>query len=566
MRKLNSNSKANGKNIMKRGGAITLAAFLALTMLPGCGAKTDKESLQQTEGSSPEETDFVYDPDKASWQQDTSPLELEWFVAYDWADLSFDPENNKFDEYVYTNTGITIKFTIGSQEKLNVLMATESLPDLVTYDAASMERVSLEESGQLLPLDELKEKYAPDMQVPQAQIDWYTNAKDGHWYSLVGYFYDLEDTYARGGYIETHNMNFARKDIMEDLGIDPASMNTKEGFIAALQKVKDANVTYNGQTVIPYIGDEVEFLAEQFGMDRENKEGELLNAKRQPEFLEALLFLNEIYTKGLTTDEIFTMDTTLRRQLVSSGSVFAGTRHNYLNGKDTLFYADPDALMIGTGLITGDSGKEAYISPSPTGGWAATMITSNCKNPQRAAALLSFMTQPEISLSYYYGGIDGYDIIDGKAIIKPEREAERTADTTAFNAKYRSTVQDLVCDYVWVNAYEPTETLDAMGLDKVAYTEKWVNGHIFDGKIFTDVAPEAGSDLAAISAQLNAYWGQQFPMIVMAKTPEEATQLYNDTIAQMDIMGMADLDAYQNERFQENKKKMGLDFAWPRNQ
>lgn len=547
---------------MKKALAWLLTAVMAAALLAGCGGSGGSQSGDAQAAL----TEFQYDPSKPSWQQDTSPIELEWFVAYDWEDLNFDPENNTFDQYVYTNTGVTIKFTIGSQEKLSVLMATDSLPDIVTYDAASSERLSMEDSGLLLPLDELCEKYAPDMQVPEAQKKWYTNEKDGHWYALVGYFYDLEDTYARGGYVESHNMNFARKDIMAQLEIDPASMTTKEGFIAALQKVKDEGVTYNGQTVIPFIGDEVEYLAEQFGMDRESPDGKLLNPKRQPEYLEALLFLNEIYSKGLTTDEIFTMDTTLRRQLVSSGAVFAGTRQNYLNGKDTLFYADPDALMVGVGLMTGDGGREAIISPSPTGGWAATMISANCKNPQRAAALLSFMTQPEISLSFYYGGIDGYDIVDGQAVIKPEREAERTADTTAFNAKYRSNVQDLVCDFVWVKAYEPTDSLDALGQDLIAYTEKWVNGHIFDDKIFTDTAPEAGSDLAAISAQIDAYWGQQFPMIVMAATPEEATRIYNETIAQMDTMGMEELDTYKNERFQANKEKMGLRFAWPRNQ
>lgn len=540
----------------RRATALAAAALMGAALLAGCGGEPAQTALEN----------FVYDESKASWQQDTTPIELEWFVAYDWEDLNFNPEDNKFDEYVYTNTGVTIKYTIGSQEKLKILMSTNSLPDIVTYDAASAERVDMENSGQLLPLDELREKYAPDMQVPQAQVDWYTNEKDHHWYAMVGYFYDLEDTYARGGYIETHNMNFARQDIMEDLDIDPDSMTTKEGFIAALQKVKDAGVTYNGQTVIPYIGDDVEFLAEQFGMDRESSDGALLNAKRQPEYLEALLFLNEIYNKGLTTDEIFTMDSTLRRQLVSSGAVFAGTRQNYLNGKDTLFYTDPEALMRSVGLMTGDGGREAIISPSPTGGWAATMISANCKNPQRAAALLSFLTQPEISLSYYYGGIDGYDVVDGKAIIKPERQAERTADTTAFRAKYLSNVQDLVCDFVWVKAYETTDGMDALGLDLIDYTKRWVNGHIFDDKIFTDVAPEAGTDLAAIAAQINAYWGQQFPLIVMADTQEEAEKIYRDTIAQMDVMGMKDLDEYQNRRFQANKEKMGLKYAWPRNQ
>lgn len=511
-------------------------------------------------------SDFVYDNTKSSWEQDTSPTEIDWFIAYDWVAMNFDPSNNTFDKWIYENTGVKINFTIGSQEKLNVLMATGKLPDIITYDAVSAERKTLEDGGFLLPLNELKEQFAPDMQIPQAQIDWYTNEKDGNWYAMVGYFYDLEDTYNRGGYIESHNMNFARRDIMNDLGIDPKSMTTKDGFIAALEKVKNANITYNGQTVIPYIGDDIEYLAEQFGVDKEDENGNLLNLKRQPEYLEALLFLNEIYNKGLTTDEIFTMDSTLRRQLVASGAVFAGTRLNYLNGKQDLYYSDPEALMVHVGLLEGNSGKQAIISPSPTAGWAATMITANAKNPQRCAALLSFLTKEEVSLAYYYGGIDGYDIKNGKAYIKPERDAERKADATAFDAKYKSTLQDFVCDYVWVKKYEPTEGItDAIVQDLLQYQADWVNGNIYDDKIFTDVNPEGGSDMAALDAQINAYWGNRFATIIMAKTQQEARTIYNETIAQMDAMGMQQIDNYKNERFQFNKQKVGVDYAWPRN-
>lgn len=551
---------------MKKFYKKTAAILLSTAMLAGCGNHTASSEESTAAVSSETLPDIVYDSSKPSWEQDKTPIELEWFVAYDWAAMNFDPEYNQFDQYVVENTGVKIKFSIGSQEKLNMLIATDSLPDIVTYDAVSSERLALENGGKLWSLDELTEKYAPDIQVPQGMIDWYRNKKDNQWYVLVGYFYDLEEAYERGGYIESHNMNFARKDIMEQLDIDPASMTTKEGFLEALRKVKEANIQYEGQTVIPYVADDVECLAEQFGLDREDKEGNLLNIKRQPEYLEALLFLNQIYREGLTTDEIFTMDNTLRKQMVTSGTVFAGTRVNYLNGKDTLYYNDPDALMMGVGYITGDGEKEAIVSPSPTAGWAATMITKNCKNPARAASLLSFLTREEISLSYWYGGIDGYDIVDGSAVIKPERAEERKADASTFDAKYRSTLQDLVCDYVWVKKYEPKTGLDDLEQDRLNYQHQWVDGHIYDDKIFNDVSPDSGSDFAAIDAQLTSYWSQQFPMMIMAATPEEAEQVYQNAIAQMDHMGMDKLDEYKNQRFQENKKKMGVEFAWPRNQ
>ncbi|MFI3200225.1 MAG: extracellular solute-binding protein [Eubacteriales bacterium] len=541
---------------------ILLCTMLGITIV-GCssgngggGATTSTTPLEPME----------YDNTKASWEQVQTPITLEWFVAYDWIDLSFDTNNNEFSKYILENTGITIEYTIGSLEKLNALIATNNLPDIISYDAVSSERLLMEDSGMLLSLDGLIESYAPDFSVADAQKDWYRNENDGEWYAFVGYFYDVEDTYERGSSIESHNMNFARQDIMNELGITPESMTTKEGFIAALEKVKEANYQYNGQTVIPFLSDYTDHLAEQFGMDREDENGNLLSMTRQPEYLEALLFMNEIYNKGLTTDEIFTMDEVIRQQLVSSGSVFAGINHVYLRGKDTLYYNDPAALMMGIGHIEGDGGKESIVSPSPTAGWAATMISSNCKDPQRAISLLSFMSQQEISLAYYYGGIDGYDIVDGKAIIKEERAVERDADASAFSAKYHSTIQDIVCDYVWVKAFEPQDNLDAIVVDKLAYTEKWIDGHIFDDKIFNDVSPESGSDLIAIQAQIDTYWEQQYPLIIMAATQEEAIQIYNDSIAQMETMGSEDVLEYSNEKFQDNKEKMGLEFAWPRNQ
>lgn len=548
--------------IKKTGLAAVLAVVAASCLITGCKAK----SAVQDEALKKEQTEVAYDPSKASWEQDQNPVELNWFVGYDWAAMNFDPEHNVFDKYVYDHTGVRIKFSAGNQEKLSMLIATGNLPDIVTYDAVSTERLTMENGGRLLPLDTLKESYAPDLKAPQAMIDWYRNENDRHWYAWVSYFYDLKDTYERGGYIESHNMNFARKDMMDQLGINPDSMNTKEGFIDALNKVKESGIKYNGQTVIPFIGDDVEYLAEQFGTDKEDKDGNMLNIQRQPEYLEALLFLNEIYHDGLTTDEIFTMDKNMRKQLIASGQVFAGTNHVYLEGKEDLFYSDPNALMEGVGLIKGSGGKEAIVSPSPTAGWTATMITKNCKNPARAAALLSFLTKEETSLSYYFGGIDGYDIKDGAAVIKPEREEERSKDPSAFDAKYRSELQSFLCDYVWVAKAKPKDHLDALQADLQNYQKKWIDGHIYDNKIFTDVNPDGGTDLAAVAAQLSSYWAQQFPSIVMAPTKEEAKALYQNAIDQMDTMGMAELDQYKNEKFQKNKKKMGVTFAWPRNQ
>ena len=300
---------------------IVLAVACTAALLCGCGGNPSPTSgssapspatsgSSQAEGNQPESSGTAIAT--PSWKTDTSPITLEWFIGYDWASLTFDPENNEFDKWMLEETGVTLSYSYGNQEKLNVLITTDSLPDIVTYDVVSSERISMENAGLLLPLDDLRDQYAPDFRVVPAMMDWYRNENDGHWYSFASYFYDVTDTESRGGYLTSHNVNFARQDIMDQLGIKPEDMQTKDGMIAALKKVKEANIVYNGVTVEPIHGaggSTTQFYAEQFGLDREDKDGNLLNMCRQPEYLEALLFQNRLYREGLLSDEEFTMDT-----------------------------------------------------------------------------------------------------------------------------------------------------------------------------------------------------------------------------------------------------------------
>jgi putative aldouronate transport system substrate-binding protein len=494
------------------------------------------------------------------------PVTLGWFIAYDWDATRWDPANNEFDKYVSEHVDVNIDFSQGDIEKLHALMATNTLPDIVTYDAVSSERLEMENNGMLLPLEDLIAQYKVDFHVVQALKDWYRN-KDGKWYTYVSHFYDVKDVEQRGALLPGRT-NVVRKDIMEQLNIDPASLRAKAGLLAALEKVKAAGVTYKGQKVIPVLDLGGTDLALQFGADLEDRNGNLLNLQRQSEFLEALLFENEIYRRGLTSDERFTLNPTQTRQLFTTGQVFLSGRtggDSYYGRKD-LWYSDNNALMESFGPIYGNSGKESMAISDPTAGWAGTMITKNSKNPGKAIELLAFLTRPEISISTdaSYGGINGYDLKDGYAYIKPERKAAYDADPAAFQNKYMSRMGSFMTDWVWALAITPKISGDMTIDDETTANEKWLQGHYYDNKLF-DIVLESGSDLAGISAQINTYWEEQYPNIVMARSAAEATRLYNETIAQMDRMGMVRLDEWKNQQFQENKKKLGLKFGWPRN-
>ena len=157
-------------------------------------------------------------------------------MAYDWYGKVFDPVNNMADKKLQTETGITINVITGNADKLNALIVSGELPDVVTFDAVASQRLQMEDSGMVLDLEELSEKYAPDLNVPQSQKDWYRN-DDGKWYSLVSFYYGPERcTDEFGGFLVTHNSNFVRTDLLEQIGMSMEDLKTKEGFYEGSEK------------------------------------------------------------------------------------------------------------------------------------------------------------------------------------------------------------------------------------------------------------------------------------------------------------------------------------------
>ena len=249
--------------------SLLLAATLSLSLLSGCGDKKEAETEpaneapaaetdDSTEPDAPEEPEAAEEAaapeanDSPSWKEDTSDCTITWFMAYDWYGKKFDEANNLFDKKLYEETGVKIDIQTGDTDKLNMLIQTGKLPDIITLDANSTQRKLLEDNGMVQPLKPLMDQYAPDLLVPQSMIDWYT-AKDGNWYSIASYYYGDDNIADNQGYYETHNQNYVREDILSQIGMSIDDLQTKEGFLDALRAVKDQNIQYNGQTVVPYM-------------------------------------------------------------------------------------------------------------------------------------------------------------------------------------------------------------------------------------------------------------------------------------------------------------------------
>lgn len=548
---------------LKKLAALATTAAMGLTMLAACGGAPSSASTAAPAPSSPSAAPAADGP---SWTQDTSDCTITWFFAYDWYNKKFDETINAFDKKMYEATGCKLEIQTGDTDKLNMLIKTGKLPDVITLDANSTQRKLLEDNGLVQPLETLRDQYAPDLAVPQSMIDWYTN-KDGHWYSIASFYYGDDNIKDNNGYYETHNQNFVRDDILKQIGMTYDDLHTKEGFLNALRAVKKQNITYNDVAVIPYAGlfndKAAEQMAEQLGASYEDAEGNYQSLYGTPEFREAMLLFNQMYREGLLTDESFTMDKSQLEQEVAAGHVFSTTAWtNVSTSRNSLYATDPDAKMLYAGQIKGDNHDEVMVSANNNMGWTATLINKDAKNADRIIRLFSYLNTQEASLDNEWG-VGGWTMGDDGHIVRdPEMKKLNEENPNEYQLKYQGNM-GWTSDYTIIQGTYPD--------DGGVWTEDVYNRThddtitIFDDKCFSDTAPDSGSDEAASFARIYGYRTQALSKVITAPTAEQCEVELDNMLKELDNLGMQQLNAYRNTRFQENKAKLGLKFAYPGN-
>jgi len=424
------------------------------------------------------------------------------------------------------------------------------LPDLITVEQGAPERSVLENTGMVLSLEPLFEKYAPDVNIPDSMKEWYRN-EDGNWYSIASYYYGPERVNeAFGGYLGgVHNNNYVRGDLLKKLDASYEDLKTKEGLLQVLRKAK--GLVYNDEPIIPYSGWYTEHIAEQFGMRIEDEKGNFLSCYRQPEWLEALLFGNQLYREGLMLPEEFTESTNQRLKQMQAGKIFFCT--GYSNVRDAgryLYSVDNEASVEFAGHIKGDTGNTPNLKSVSSGGWTTTMISKDAENVDRIIEFIDYMTSEEGTLDAAPEiGAQTYDIVDGQQVTKESVKKEFEEDYATAAAKYYLNVEFFV-DWTIVQKYQPAS-------EREDYLKQYEGCNIYDSKAAdAALSVEGDREMAVLKQQIEDYYKQAEVEILISKTPEECIKKYEETISRLEALGLSKLETYQKEQYQKAKKRL----------
>lgn len=342
-----------------------------------------------------------------------------------------------FCKWYEEKTGIKIEWTElpsdGYKEKLNLMLTTGNLPDVILGMSVSSGDVSsYGEDGTFLGLDDYIEKYGVETKKIMEEHDQLRDmitSPDGHIYALPYINEALHNQYRTRGWIN--------QDWLKAVGMEMPK--TTEEFEAVLQAFKDKDPNGNGiADEIPMLGNSsrkngiVNYLMNAFiymhDMDSNDPSStsylyldddkKVQFSPEKEEYKEGLLWIKSLIKKGLIDSTSFTQDETQFKQiLMNEGSARVGViRADLINTYLGEYNSTPDHRVAQYSVLEPLTGPEGF-QYQPSNLYASILlgnfiITSSCQNPEAAFRWADGWFSEEASFMAWYGQ-------EGKGWIQP---------------------------------------------------------------------------------------------------------------------------------------------------
>lgn len=384
-----------------------MAAVTAVTMLAGCGGKKDDGTGSPVEYSG----DSIY-PVKCSDK-------LTYWLDLD-SSLSGSVENfseTKLAEELKKETGVEIEYIHPqagqAAEQFNILLASDELPDLVTYDwmkVGAGPEASIKDEY-IYRLNDAIDKWAPNLKAYLAEhpdVDKKLKTDDGSYYAFPFIRGEEWMTYPQGLIL--------RKDWLDKLGMkEPETLDEFEAVLKGFRDKCGAStplvmtLSQIQQLIFPYN------TSPEFYLDGDT----VKYGAATEEYKAALERIKKWYDEGLIDTNIVSADTKYVQSRILNGD--AGAYFGYVvSGMGAILNAKPadqpsfDLVACKQPTLTGGTPEFSY-KEDPVLSSSFVAITRNCKNLELACRFLDYGFSEKGHMLYNFG-IEGesYTMVDGK--------------------------------------------------------------------------------------------------------------------------------------------------------
>nr|WP_141503701.1 extracellular solute-binding protein [Paenibacillus luteus] len=261
----------------------------------------------------------------------TAPVEVSIFAVQE---SNIDLPTNKFTKFVEEKFNIKLKFEStppdGAKEKRQISLASGDYPDAYMLPGyidqfTQADVVKYGKQGVLVPLNDLIEKYAPNIKAAMekdSDLKAFNTAPDGNIYGLVAYSQCFHCSYPNKMWINTKWLDKLQLEMPK----------TPEEFKAVLKAFKTQDPNGNGiADEVPLSGSTedfgvrvIPFLMNGFVYDDDRNylnltNGKVESAALKPEWKEGLTYIKSLYDEGLIDPGAFAQNAEAFKKIGENG-------------------------------------------------------------------------------------------------------------------------------------------------------------------------------------------------------------------------------------------------------
>lgn len=290
-----------------------------------------------------------------------------------------DENTNPYLEYIEENTGIDVTVQVppaeGYMERLNVLMASNDLPDLI-YSPDATWFVNYVNQNALTPLTDIVEEHGKNLKKLIPDEAWQAVTVDGEVYAIP---HILQE---KGSEIV-----YVRQDWLDELGLEQPT--TLDEYVNVLKEFKEKK-NNSGFIMTDALG-RISPILGAFGIQRNQwveRDGELVYSSTTPEMKEALAFLAEMYQDGILDREFPSNNLTVLGEKVANDraglftAAWWDTRGPILTNQQN----NPDAEWTSLEYPIGPDGHSGTVASAFVRGYNAVPVTS-----ENAVAVVKYL-------------------------------------------------------------------------------------------------------------------------------------------------------------------------------